>query len=116
MQRGTPGERYLLAGPNWTLERFFDHLARISKVSAPKFKIPARLHTVSSKMVEAAYRTIGKTPPVEPVSMEMSRYFWYADSTKAKEELSFSPRDPQETLYDTVQYLRTQFLGAGIFN
>ncbi|MCI0416825.1 NAD-dependent epimerase/dehydratase family protein [bacterium] len=116
MQHGIPGERYLLAGPNWTLERFFGHLERVSKVSAPRLKIPARLHTVSSKIVEGAYKTVGKTPPVEPVSMEMSRYFWYADSTKAKEELGFSPRDPQETLHDTVQYLRTQFLGAGIFN
>ena len=116
MQRGTPGESYLLAGPNWTLERFFGHLERISKVSAPRFKIPARLHKVSSKVVEGTYKTLGKTPPVEPVSMEMSRYFWYADSTKAKEELGFSPRDPQETLYDTVHYLRTQFLGAGIFH
>jgi len=116
MQRGAPGERYLLGGPNWTLERFFGHLERISKVSAPRFKIPAKLHTVSSKVVEGAYKSLGKTPPVEPVSMEMSRYFWYADSSKAKEELGFFPRDPQETLYDTVQYLRTQFLGAGIFN
>jgi dihydroflavonol-4-reductase len=115
MQRGASGERYLLGGPNWTLERFFDHLERISKVSAPRFKVPARFHTVSSKLVEGVYKTIGKTPPVEPVSMEMARYFWYADSAKAREELNFNPRDPQETLYDTVQYLRTQLLGAGIF-
>ncbi len=116
MQRGMPGHRYLLSGPNWTLERFFGHLERISKVSAPRFKVPAKLHTISAKLVEGAYKTLGKTPPVEPVSMEMSRYYWYADSSKAKEELNFTPRDPQETLFDTVEYLRTRFLGAGIFS
>ena len=115
MQRGTSGERYLLGGPNWTLERFFGHLERVSKVPAPRFKVPARFHTVSSKLVEGAYKTLGRTPPLEPVSMEMARYFWYVDSTKAKEELDFSPRDPQETLFDTVEYLREHFLGAGIF-
>ena len=116
MQRGLPGHRYLLGGPNWTLERFFAHLERISKVSAPRFKVPARLHTVSSKLVEGVYKTLGKTPPVEPVSMEMSRYYWYADSSKAKEELDFTTRDPQETLHDTVQYLRSHFLGGDIFS
>jgi dihydroflavonol-4-reductase len=115
MQRGTSGERYLLGGPNWTLERFFGHLERVSKVSAPRFKVPAKFHNFSSKLVEGAYKTLGKTPPLEPVSMEMARYFWYVDSTKAKEELDFSPRDPQETLFDTVEYLREHFLGAGIF-
>jgi dihydroflavonol-4-reductase len=116
MQKGTPGERYLLGGPNWTLERFFGHLERASKVSAPKFKVPKRFHTLSSKLVEAAYKSIGKTPPLDPVSMEMSRYFWYVDSTKAKEELDFDPRDPQDTLYDTVEYVREHFLGAGVFD
>jgi dihydroflavonol-4-reductase len=115
MQRGTSGERYLLGGPNWTLERFFGHLERVSKVSAPRFKVPAKFHTVSSKLVESAYNTLGKTPPLEPVSMEMSRYFWYLDSTKAREELDFASRDPQETLFDTVEYLREHFLGAGMW-
>jgi nucleoside-diphosphate-sugar epimerase len=116
MQRGAAGERYLLGGPNWTLERFFGHLERISKVSAPRVKIPAKLHGVSSKLVEAAYKSFGKTPPVDPISMKMSRYYWYFDSTKAKGELGFRSRDPQETLYDTVEYLRSRFLGSGVFS
>jgi nucleoside-diphosphate-sugar epimerase len=115
MQKGIAGERYLLGGPNWTLERFFGHLERASKVSAPKFKIPAKLHKLSSTLVEAAYKSIGKTPPLDPISMEMSRYFWYVDSGKAISELDFESRDPQDTLYDTVEYLREHFLGAGIF-
>jgi dihydroflavonol-4-reductase len=116
MQRGLPGHTYLLGGPNWSLERFFGHLERVSKVSAPRFKVPAKWHTVSSKLVEGVYKTIGKTPPVDSITMEMSRYYWYADSNKAKVELDFITRDPQETLHDTVQYLRSHFLGAGIFN
>jgi len=115
MQRGTPGERYLLGGPNWTLDRYFQHLQRISKVDAPKFRIPRKLHTATSKLVEAVYEGIGKKPPVEPVSMEMSRYFWYLDSSKAKRELGFVSRDPGETLFDTVQYLRKHFLGNSVF-
>lgn len=116
MQKGMHGERYLLGGPNWTLERFFGHLERVSGVSAPKFKVHRKLHSVTSKLIEGVFDTIGKEPPVEPVSMEMSRYFWYVNSTKAERELGFSSRDPGETLYDTVEYLRKNFLGAGVFN
>jgi nucleoside-diphosphate-sugar epimerase len=114
MMHGTPGESYLLAGPNWTLERFFKQLERISKVDAPRIRISKTLLNVTSRVIEGVYDTIGKTPPVEPVSMEMSRYFWYANAEKAKKELDFTTRDPGETLYDTVQYIRKHFLGAGI--
>ena len=31
-------------------------------------------------------------------------------------ELGFTARDPQETLQDTISYLRQNFLGGGIFN
>ena len=110
------GENFLLGGPNWTLERFFGHLERISKVSAPRIKIGKKLHTVTSKIIEAVYDGLGKKPPVEPVSMEMARYYWYVDSSKAKRELGFAPRDPGETLFDTVEYLRKHFLGAGVFD
>ncbi len=115
MQRGASGEQYLIGGPNWTLDRYFHYLERISKVNAPAVRIPRKLHTATSKLVEALYDGIGKKPPVEPISMEMSRYFWYCDSGKATRELGFTPRDPGETLYDTVQYLRKHFLGDSVF-
>jgi dihydroflavonol-4-reductase len=116
MHKGSHGERYLLGGPNWTLERFFGHLERVSGVSAPKIKVHRKLHKVTSKLIEGIFDTIGKEPPVEPVSMEMSRYFWYVNSAKAERELRFTSRDPGETLYDTVEYLRKNFLGAGVFD
>ena len=37
------------------------------------------------------------------------------DSGKAERELSFTPREPNETLQDTISYLRENFLGEGIF-
>jgi dihydroflavonol-4-reductase len=114
MKQGTPGERYLLGGPNWTLERFFAQVARAANVSGPKFRIHKKMHTLTSKTIEAVYDALGKDPPIEPISMEMSRYFWYADSSKAKRELGFTTHDPSETIYDTVEYLRRHFLGADL--
>ncbi len=116
MHRGIPGQRYLLGGPNWTMEQFFEHLEHVSKVSAPRFKIKSKkLHKVAAIAMEEIYDRLGKKPPVEKISMEMGRYFWYLDCSKAQRDLGWSARDPNETLFDTVEYLRKHFLGHDAF-
>jgi nucleoside-diphosphate-sugar epimerase len=45
----------------------------------------------------------------------MAQYFWYVNCHKATRELGFRPRDPGETLHDTVSYLRENFLGSNAF-
>ena len=46
--------------------------------------------------------------PLDPVSAEMGQHYWYLDSTKARRELGWTPRDPLETLADTVSDLRAR--------
>ena len=53
--------------------------------------------------------------PVDPESVEMAQYFWYLDAGKAARELGFMPRDPADTLRDTVDYMRERVLGNGAF-
>jgi hypothetical protein len=45
----------------------------------------------------------------------MGEHFWYFDSSKAAKELNFTTGDAQETLNDTIKYLRENFLGDGVF-
>jgi dihydroflavonol-4-reductase len=105
--RGRPGERYIFNAHNVTLAGFFQRLERISGVRAPRLKLPSSrpvaigLGKLFSKAVEA----IGGEPPVDAVSLEMSQYYWYCDAAKAERELGFRPRDPAQTLLDTVDDL-----------
>ena len=115
MKRGVPGERYLLGGPNWEFSKLFGRLERLTKVSAPRLRLPAPVIEWTSQAVDALYRHWGKAPPVDRVSVEMSCYFWYLDASKAKRALGFTSRDPGDTLYETVAYLKEHFLGAGAF-
>ena len=115
MQAGLHGERYLLGAANWTFEKFFGRLERITKVPAPFVSLPSRLAVAGARGLGALYRQWKLAPPVRPEEIEMAEYFWYLDSSKAERELGFSPRDPQETLLDTVNYVRENFLGAGAF-
>lgn len=115
MASGRNGERYLLGAVNWTFEKFLSRLERLTKTPAPRLSIPSRLAVTGSQAISALYRHWKLAPPVEAASVEMAEYFWYLDATKATEELGFTPRDPQETLLDTVTYVRENFLGSDAF-
>lgn len=115
MHSGRHGERYLVGGVNWTFAQLFARLERLTKVSAPRLSLPSRLAVNGAQAVHALYRHWKLAPPVQPVEIEMADYFWYLDASKAERELGFEPRDPQETLHDTVQYVRENFLGRSAF-
>lgn len=106
LERGRPGERYLMGAANWTMKEFFARLGRVANVAPPRLRLPAKLNRWGASLVEELYRSRGKEPPVDRISVEMAEHFWWIDSGKACRELGFAPRDPQLTLVDTVAYLR----------
>ena len=115
MKKGRHGERYLLGAANWTFERFFGRLERLTKISAPKFAFPSKLMITGSRVVDSLFKQWNFASPVEPGAIEMAQYFWYLNCNKAARELAFKPRDPGETLHDSVVYLRENFLGGEAF-
>lgn len=112
MQRGLHGERYLLGAANWSFDKFFGRLERLTKIAAPRFSFPSGLAITSSQVVSALYKHWKLASPIQPSAVEMAEYFWYFDSSKAEKELGFAPRDPGETLQETVGYVRENFLGG----
>jgi dihydroflavonol-4-reductase len=115
LENGRDREKYLLGAANMTFEQFFGRLERLSGVSAPGIKVPKKLAVAGSGVISSIYKNWGRRSPVAPNEVEQAECFWYFDSSKAKEELGFAPRDPQETLQDTIHYIRTHFLGEGRF-
>ena len=115
MDRGTPGARYLVGAVNWSFAELFGRLERLSKIAAPKVKIAGDLAFWASRAQATLFRQLGRRVPVEPQSVEMAQHFWYFDSGKAARELGFSPRDPADTLRDTVKYIREHLLGSDAF-
>jgi dihydroflavonol-4-reductase len=110
MTRGRVGERYLLGGPNWDMKTFFGRLSRLAKVPAPRLEIPAAWARWGATLVEEWSAWRGTATSLDRQSVEMGQHFWYVDSSKAERELGFESRDPQETLLDTIRYLRKHFL------
>lgn len=116
MKKGRHGERYLLGSANWTFSKFFGRLERLTKVAAPRFALPSRLAISGAQFLDSLFKQWDMASPVEPGAIEMAQYFWYLNCSKAARELSFRPRDPGETLQETVTYVRENFLGSNAFS
>jgi dihydroflavonol-4-reductase len=116
LEKGRHQEKYLLGAANMTFPEFFGRLERLSGVAAPMLRMPKQLAMTGANFISSVFKNWGKASPVAPKEVEQAEYFWYFDSSKAEEELGFAPRDPQETLNDTIRYLRENFLGEGVFS
>lgn len=115
MEKGKHGEKYLLGSVNWTFSKFFGRLERLTGVSAPLIKLPSKVAVVGSQIINSFYKNRNWASPLQPKEIEMAEYFWYLDSSKAEHDLGFTPRDPADTMQDTVKYIRNKFLGHGVF-
>jgi dihydroflavonol-4-reductase len=111
MEKGTPGERYLIGACNVTLREFFGRLERVSGVKAPWIPMPrvgAEVSRVGTKLLDDMVRRIGFAMPVDAQSLDMSQFYWYLDASRAEQVLGWQARDPIVTLLDTVEDLRSR--------
>jgi dihydroflavonol-4-reductase len=99
-ERGDEGERYLLTGRNFTLQRLFADLSRIAEVPAPPLRIR---HRVAVTGVEAMELVGVRIPTSADEVRSGTQWFTYRND-KAREKLGWEPRPHEETLEDTVRW------------
>ncbi|MDY7229130.1 NAD-dependent epimerase/dehydratase family protein [Hyalangium rubrum] len=107
LTRGELGGRHLM-GVNMSMPDFFDRLARLTGVSAPRLHLPSQANVLGAKLLERWAKLRGTKPLLDPQEVDVGEHFFYLDASKAERELGFRARDPQETLHDTVQYIFTK--------
>ena len=112
MEKGSLGERYLLAGENLTFHEWIRLTAKLSGLAAPKFMLPTAAARTGAALLRALYPLFGKTFELEDASIRMSALFWYCDASKARRELGFAARPTEETLRDTIDDIRRRARGA----
>jgi dihydroflavonol-4-reductase len=92
--RGAVGERYLLGGRNFTFDRLFADLGRLSGIEPP-VKVPVRAAL-------AAASALGDRFPMRVDEIRAASQWWTYRSAKARRELGWRPRPHEETLEATV--------------
>ena len=102
LYRGRPGQRYLLGSANMTFHALFERLARLSNRSAPSLRAPEVLRKALSWFPDWGKEGFGFGFSVDRYGMDQACHTWYLDDSLARAELGWSPRDPMDTLRDTV--------------
>jgi len=95
-EEGAVGERYILGGRNFTFDRLFADLARLSGIEPPvKLPAPAALALASA---------LGDRAPVAAEEVRAASQWWTYSSAKARRELGWRARPHEETLEATVAW------------
>ncbi|MGZ6124763.1 MAG: NAD-dependent epimerase/dehydratase family protein, partial [Myxococcales bacterium] len=113
LDSGNPGERHLLGAANWEFSEFFARLGRIAHRPPPLLRMPSPLKVAAARWMEKWAKDRGREPDLPASDVEMGECWFFIDSAKSERVLGFRPRDPVETLADTVQYVRRHFVAKG---
>ena len=101
-ERGIVGERYILGNRNFTMDRLFVDLGRLSGVEPPALKLPV---TVAMSLAIAAMRVPGLEFPA-PGEVRAASLNWAVSNAKAKSDLGWSPSEHETCLEETIAWYR----------
>jgi len=90
LERGTPGERYILGGENLTLKQILDRMSAITGLPSPTMKVP---HAVAMAFAffdeNFTGKLRGKEPRATVEAVRMGKKMMFASSAKAEKEMGF---------------------------
>ena len=105
LEKGRPGERYILGGENLTLKQILDKLAAFTGLPSPKVRLPYAV-----ALAAGAFDTVvtghlrGREPRVVLDAVRMGRKKMFASSAKAERELAFNVLPVDHALARAVEW------------
>lgn len=110
LDRGTPGERYILGGENLTLKQILDRMSAITGLPSPTVKVPHAVAMAFAFFDETITgKLLGKEPRATVEAVRMGRKFMFASSAKAQRELGFEVVPVYGALRTAIEW----FIGRG---
>ncbi len=104
MQRGTPGESYMLAGPRAALADGLRLVAALAGTKSP-IVLPSRVVAISEKVVGGLGRVIPLPPDYTAEALRAALATYYGTAEKAKTSLGWACRGLDAGLRETVDAL-----------
>ena len=107
MEKGRPGERYILGGENLTLKQILDRLAAITGLAAPRIRLPYVVEFaagVGDTVVTGRIRR--REPRVTLDAVRMGRKKMWVSSEKAQRELSWNIAPVDDALRRAAEWFR----------
>lgn len=105
MEKGRPGERYILGGTDASYSELFGTLAEVAGRDIRLFKIPQSVLLAFSSLLLLWADIFGGTPPITPGWVRKNLQNWSVSSRKAEKELGYVITPLREGLKKTVAWL-----------
>jgi nucleoside-diphosphate-sugar epimerase len=105
MKHPSPQLVYNLPGTASSLEDFFLRVANHAGIKKSWRAVPSRLLLAGAKLNAFLGGPLSILP--DPVVIEMGRHYWGLSSSHAESDLGYRSRNPDETLRDTIRWIRS---------
>jgi dihydroflavonol-4-reductase len=107
LEKGKPGERYILGGENLTLKQILDQLGEITGLPSPKLKLPY-VFALAAAVVDEAIRgrMFDREPRATVDTVRMGKKKMFASSGKAERELGWKIVPVERALRRAVEWFR----------
>ncbi|HTS68042.1 MAG TPA: NAD-dependent epimerase/dehydratase family protein [Terriglobia bacterium] len=102
LEKGKPGEEYLLGGDNRALNEFFRVLSYLTNIRQRVRHLPFALGKLVGAMEVARARAFGHTPQLTPGVVEIFKHDWVYSSAKAARDLAYQAPPLEEGLRMTL--------------
>lgn len=107
LERGTPGERYILGGENLTLKQILDRMAAMTGLPSPTVKVPHSL-AMSFAFFDEWFtgRLRGGEPRATVEAVRMGKKKMFASSAKAERDLGYRAGPVDAALHSAIDWFR----------
>ncbi|MBM3461315.1 MAG: NAD-dependent epimerase/dehydratase family protein [Armatimonadetes bacterium] len=103
MEKGKPGESYIIAGPRHSFVEAMEMASRISGVPAPGVRVPPAVLRMLAGVMGLVEKFVAVPEEYTAEYLRVNAGVTYlGDNAKARRELGYDPRPPEEGLRETL--------------
>lgn len=107
LDRGRPGVRYLLGAENWSVRSVFAHLARLTGLPEPRWRVPYPVALAAAYVSELVADVVTGTIPAATVTgVRLTRRRMHFDPSRSLAELGLVPRPVAGSVAEAVAWFR----------
>lgn len=109
LERGKPGEKYILSGENLSLNEFFDTLENLSHKHFKMIHVPSWIVRVYAGFLASLAGWFNSYPLITPDWVKVFCKDWAFSSNKAESELGYTFTPFQDALQKTINWLNKKY-------
>lgn len=105
LEKGEPGQRYLLCGDdNLLLSEYFALLRELTGVPPPRLKLPLLAVFPLAYACQALFHLTGRDPFIRVSTAKRAWCNLYYSNQKARDQLGYAPRPLRDALRDEIEW------------